>query len=254
MAETNLELITQYLKDSLMLSTPLIENDPAFESVNNSLPSIIKLSALTVGKTDIEELTPDEINIVVLKSLYTIYMRLAVAVAPEYDVSAEQVTFKKGDRVYHYTSLADKIKEQLDETIANSPAEVKNLIIRSRDGSLRNYNLSTEQTIKFKVNSSNVYSFEVEWNRYDMTKGNFYKYSLMYSKEPIYDEYAEEKLRDGSDVTRFDFYDIKRTKYRLTDLEPDTEYYLVIVFYGRDLANTVSQITAKTLSEDDIHG
>ena len=52
----------------------------------------------------------------------------------------------------------------------------------------------------------------------------------MYSKEPIYDEYAETKLRDGLDITKFDFYDIKRLKYRLTDLEADTSYYIVIVF------------------------
>ena len=69
----------------------------------------------------------------------------------------------------------------------------------------------------------------------------------MYSKEPIYDEYAETKLRDGLDITKFDFYDIKRLKYRLTDLEADTSYYIVIVFYSRDGSFTASEITGKTL-------
>ena len=49
--------------------------------------------------------------------------------------------------------------------------EVKDIILRARDGSLRNYKLSQEQTIKFKINSTNVYSFELEWNRYDMSEG-----------------------------------------------------------------------------------
>lgn len=247
MADSNLELITQYLIDSLMLSTPSIENDPAFASVEKSIPTIIKMSMVSIGKDNAEELTSEEINIVILKCLHTIYLRLALAVAPEYDASTEQVTFKKGDRVYHYTSLADKIKEELDEAISNSTVEVKDIILRARDGSLRNYKLSQEQTIKFKINSTNVYSFELEWNRYDMSKGNFYKYTLMYSKEPIYDEYAETKLRDGLDITKFDFYDIKRLKYRLTDLEADTSYYIVIVFYSRDGSFTASEITGKTL-------
>ena len=158
MADSNLELITQYLIDSLMLSTPSIENDPAFASVEKSIPTIIKMSIVSIGKDNAEELTSEEINIVILKCLHTIYLRLALAVAPEYDASTEQVTFKKGDRVYHYTSLADKIKEELDEAISNSPVEVKDIILRARDGSLRNYKLSQEQTIKFKINSTNVYS------------------------------------------------------------------------------------------------
>ena len=99
--EDKLQDLIKYLEDSLVLSTPLIENDPSYQQIKDNIPSIIEMSLMGMGKSVDDELTPKEKYLVVLKSLYVLYMRLATASAPEFDVSAEQVSIKKGDRFIH---------------------------------------------------------------------------------------------------------------------------------------------------------
>ena len=146
----NMQLIVSYLTDSLMLSTPLIENDPAYLQLKDSIPSIINMALVSLGKDDVEELNKHEILLVVLKSLHTIYLRLAMSTAPEFDVSAEQVSFKKGDRFFHYTELAKNVAEQLDKE-ENSAVEVLDVRVSTKNGSIRNYNLAVDQKIGLKT-------------------------------------------------------------------------------------------------------
>lgn len=242
---TKLELLLSYLEDSLMLSTPLIENDPAFQQIKEDIPSIIEMSMISLGKENFDELSNKEIHLVCLKSQYTIYLRLATASAPEFDVSAEQVSFKKGDRFFHYTSLAEKISTEL-KTLEIGDVEVVQVVIGARNGTIRNYNLSKPQNLNFKVNSVNPYSVELSWKMYNTSLGQFKKYTLMYSEKPIYDEYAIPKFRSGNDVKVLDFYDIKRTKLRLSDLKPNTKYYLVLTFHSRDGGSSTEQIEVQT--------
>ena len=69
----------------------------------------------------------------------------------------------------------------------------------------------------------------------------------MFSETPIYDEYSVPKIRSGNDVSVKDFYDIKRTKYRLENLKPNTTYYLVLVFHSRDGNQSIECIEVETL-------
>ena len=51
----------------------------------------------------------------------------------------------------------------------------------------------------------------------------------MYSEIPIYDEYAIPKVREGNDIIKLDFFDIRRTKLRLMDLEAGKKYYILLI-------------------------
>lgn len=246
-----LDFLVDYLTDSLMLSTPLIKNDPAYQHLEDSIPSIICMSMLSLGKDDIEELSATELNLLGLKSLYTIYLRLATVTAPEFDVSAEQVSFKKGDRFFHYTSLAEKVAEQIQSAELSSYVEVADIRISSRNGTIRNYNLSRSQNLNFRTNKVTSYSAELEWKMFNLSFGEFYKYTLMYSESPIYDEYSVPSIRSGNDVFVQDFYDIKRTKYRLSNLKSNHTYYLVLIFHNRDGNKSIEQIEVTTLKAYD---
>ena len=243
----NMQLIVSYLTDSLMLSTPLIENDPAYLQLKDSIPSIINMSLVSLGKDDVEELNKHEILLVVLKSLHTIYLRLAMSTAPEFDVSAEQVSFKKGDRFFHYTELAKNVAEQLDKE-ENSAVEVLDVRVSTKNGSIRNYNLAVDQKIGLKVNTVTDHSIELEWKMFNLTYGEFNNYTLMYSEIPIYDEYAIPRVREGNDIIKLDFFDIRRTKLRLMDLEAGKKYYILLIFRNRDGHKTYEQIEVETLS------
>lgn len=240
------EVLIEYLTDSLMFRSPLIKRDPAFMQIEDNLPSIINMSLLSIGKEDVEELTPQEMSFISLKCLHTIYMRLAVASAPEFDVTTEQVAFKKGDRFFHYTSLAENVAAEIDKAGYGSFLEVVDVRLSSRNGTIRNYNLSRTQKTNFKTNSIRPHSIELEWKMFNLSYGDFRKYTLMYSENPIYDEYNSPQIRQGNDIRVFDFYDIKRTKYRLNDLTSGTRYYLVIIFEGRDGGKSIEQLEVLT--------
>lgn len=249
--------ITDYLNNSLMLSTPLISNDPAYQQLQGDMQSIIDMSLLSMGKEDAETLTPSEQYIVGLKCLYTIYLRLATSSAPEFDVSAEQVSFKKGDRFFHYTSLADKVAEELED-VESSTVEIADIRISSRNGTLRNYNLSQSQKVNLKANVVTDHSAELSWNMFSLTYGEFYKYTLLYGKSEIYDEYSIPRIKKDKGTFIKDFYDIKRTKLRISELDADTKYYVVVIFHNRDGGKSIEQIdfqTEKPPEEDtDIFG
>ena len=105
--DTTKDLLVSYLIDSLMLSAPLISQDPAFAQLQEDIPKIVEQSAKRLGKT-VEEITPDEEYIVILYAKLEIFQRLALAVAPEFDVTVEQASFKKGNRFFHYTAFSKK--------------------------------------------------------------------------------------------------------------------------------------------------
>ena len=65
--EDKLQNLIEYLEDSLVLSTPLIENDPSYQQIQYSIPSIIEMSLMGIGKSVDDELTPKEKYLVVLK-------------------------------------------------------------------------------------------------------------------------------------------------------------------------------------------
>ena len=248
MAE-KLDVLTEYLTDSLMFSSPLIKNDPAFMQIEDTLPSIINMALLSMGKENVEELTSQELHFASLKCLHTIYMRLAVASAPEFDATAEQVAFKKGDRFFHYSALAENVAAEIEKAGLNNTLEVVNVRITSRNGTIRNYNLSRSQKTNLVANSVRKNSVELEWKMFNLSFGEFRNYTLMYSEAPIYDEYASPRIRHGNDITVLDFFDIKRTKYRLVDLKSNTTYYVLIIFHNRDGGKSVEQIEVTTLVE-----
>lgn len=243
--EDKLQDLIKYLEDSLVLSTPLIENDPAYQQIKESIPSIIEMSLMGMGKAVDEELTPKEKYLVVLKSLYVIYMRLATSSAPEFDVSAEQVSFKKGDRFFHYTSLAEKAQADIEKA-EQSDIECADITISTRNGTIRNYNLSKGQSVNLQAGTVNPTSVELSWNMFNLGYGEFRKYVLMYSTELIYDEYSVPVLRQENDVETISFRDIKRTKYRLMNLSPSTKYYIVMVFYNMDGHKSIEQVEIQT--------
>ena len=218
--DTTKDLLVSYLIDSLMLSAPLISQDPAFAQLQEDIPKIVEQSAKRLGKT-VEEIIPDEEYIVILYAKLEIFQRLALAVAPEFDVTVEQASFKKGNRFFHYTALAQEVQTELETNASIYTVIVKPVTVATKDGTIRNYNLSREQPVKLSIDLVSDNSIELSWNKFDLSYGNFKRYSLYYG------------------LTTQMFYDINRTKYRLNNLSANTNYYIVLVFEGRNGAKSL---------------
>lgn len=236
--DTTKDLLVSYLTDSLMLSAPLINQDPAFAQLQEDMPKIVEQSAKRLGKT-VEEITPDEEYIVILYAKLEVFQRLALAVAPEFDVTVEQASFKKGNRFFHYTALAQEVQTELETNASIYTVIVKSVTVATKDGTIRNYNLSREQTVKLSIDSVGTNSIELSWNKFDLSYGEFRRYALYCGLEPMYDEYADTILDISKALTTQMFYDINRIKYRLNNLSANTTYYIVLVFEGRNGAKSL---------------
>ena len=162
-----------------------------------------------------------------------------MAVAPEFDVTVEQASFKKGNRFFHYTALAQEVQTELETNANIYTVIVKPVTVTTKDGTIRNYNLSREQPVKLSIDLVSDNNIELSWNKFDLSYGDFKRYSLYYGLEPMYDEYADTVLDISKALTTQMFYDINRTKYRLNNLSANTTYYIVLVFEGRNGAKSL---------------
>lgn len=228
--------LEKFLIDSLMLSSPLISSDPAFQQLSDDIPSILEQCYRRMGK---EELSQEEEYLLILYCKLEIYQRLALAVSLEYNTTVEQASFKKGDRFYHYTSLADSVRAEIKDNISLYTVYAKDVTIKSKNGSVRNYNLSKEQEVKLVAD--NVYSDKIElsWSPFSSDSGGFDSYSLYCGQKPLYDEYGQDKFVLSNAEKSYTFFDIKRTKFRIENLLPNTKYYLMVVVKNRNGAKSL---------------
>lgn len=241
--------LVDYLTNSLMLDTPMISDDPAYQQLEGTIPSIIEMAMLSLDKDNVDDLSSKEIRFVVLKTMYTLYLRLAVATAPEFDASAEQVTFKKGNRFNHYITLADRVKKELEDELSGNyfnVIEFADVRLASRDGKRRNYNLSETQAVKLQVDNVGTNTVEISWKMFDTFFGSFAKYTLMVGQDLIYDEYAVPKLQVTDKTMVKEFFDIKRTKFRVSQLNEGEHYYIALMMTGTNGAQSIQQVEVTT--------
>lgn len=241
---TSIDLET-YLNDSLMMSTPLISDDPAYEQLSYSLGSILEQSARRIGK-DLDSITVEEEYLVILYSKLEIFQRLAIATAPEFDVTLEQSSFKKATRFQHYSALAKAVQEEINSSPSIYTLVSKPVTVAQYNGSRRNYNLSKSQNIELEVKTLTSNTVDIVWTKFDTNLGSFYKYKLLYGTKEIYDEFEDVPLDTSRADVVYDFFDINRTSYRLKGLQSNTKYYVVLVAYSKAMAKSIALLEVLT--------
>lgn len=240
------ERLVSYLTESLMLTSPTIVEDPSFKAISESLESIVEQSARRIGK-DISEIVVDEEYILILYAKLEIYQRLALAVAPEFDVTLEQSSFKKATRFTHYTELAKQIQDEIATNPSIHVIVNKPITIASRDGYLRNYTLAKAQPIEVNVVNKTNNTVDIDWTRFNTDLGRLYRYRVLYSKEPLYDEFEDKPLKVEKAEKVLDFYDINKTKHRIKGLEPNTHYYIVVEVTSKARASSIALTEVDTV-------
>ena len=74
------ETVINFITNGLMLTTPLIEKDPAYEALSDSLIDTVEVVALT-NSIEIDNMTPLEMKKLLLLVKIELYTRLALASA-----------------------------------------------------------------------------------------------------------------------------------------------------------------------------
>lgn len=218
--------ISTYLRASI--NTPLMQADPCYIFIASDVENIVNQVVKELGYNSVIEVPVEEENFLILLAKKELYWRFATAIAPSYDLETEFTKLVKSKRFDHYFKLLSAIISEIDK----SPSSIKvaDVTLRSREGSARNYVLS--QSIETGATLSNITQTSVciDWIGFNSSKGTLVYYDILLGTEEMYDEYSDLVVDYSKAQKRINIIDAKRTKYRITDLTPNTKYYIVIVY------------------------
>lgn len=241
--------------------SPLLIQDPVYIDLvtNGGVEEIISQKVRDNGYT-VTTLPVEYEKRIILESKREIYLRLATNTAPEFDMEERYTKILRGQRFDHYIKLWDAVNKEIQYIDKNERELTQGeLVLRNRDGSLRNYNLSSEFPFTAKVEATTSTTVDLSWDMFDATKQGFDAYKVFVGNVPIYDEYYTEytssyvgieTINKGIDTTKLlAFYllqDIKRTKFRVKGLTPSTKYYIVVRAISSNGSIATQELTATT--------
>jgi hypothetical protein len=253
MALTELEKSrVDYLRNSVRLQAPESETDPAYVFSDDDLFAILETVIPSHNpKYTTESLPSTEFHFAILLAKKEIYYRLATSTAPFYPLQAEGASLQKNVRFDHYLALVKQVEDDYRNSVAiakeNQFGEVQTFeaLAQGKHFSLRNYNLSSNPTVKANVDMITSTTVNVDWTKFDGAL--FLDYRIFVEPAPIIDEYAEHPLSNSIEA-KFRATDIHRTKYRITGLKPNSNYYVCVVSRDRNGLYGYHEQMVRTLS------
>lgn len=246
----NKEDLIKYLRQSLKLQDPEIENDPDYKFEDTELLDIIKMVMLSRDPSfTFDNLPEGEIPLIMILCKKEIFWRLATSSAPYYPISAEGATLQKNVRFDHYLALIKQLESEYQYTlslgnhidISKSQGE---LIIDSRYFSHRNRVLAKDIQIKLNVDRVTTNSIDISWSVNNLNKTRFYKYIVYLDTKPVVDFYEDEVVREDAKLKEYN--DVRRNKTRLKDLEDNTTYYIALEVQEQNGLRAFNQIKVVT--------
>ena len=228
--------LTSLLEKSI--NTPLLVADPAYIAIKADLASIVSFYA--------SRYTNEEL--ILLYSKKEVYLRLATAVAPSYDLEAQFTKLTKSVRFDHYFKLVNMVQAEIT---ANSElyTEVQHadVVMESRDGGARNYYLDNLQTGTLTISNITSSTVDLDWTCFDTSSSNFSHYDVYLSTSVMYDPYEEVELKLNVAEKSYRLVDIFKNKLRVKDLSSATKYYVVLVYYAKSGRKTIVSSSFTTL-------
>lgn len=230
-----------YLRSSLRLQAPDVETDPAYKFTDDELFAVLETVAPAHSVTHTIDTMPNsEMYFVMLLAKKEIFYRLATSTAPFYPLSAEGAKLEKNVRFDHYLALIKEINKEYEDAMkrfasedggdigVGGEIEVHQVKLWGKPYANRYFSLTDAPTISVELSGITEGSVNVDWTKYSENTGNrFLRYLVFYDTVPIYDEYSISPIPIH---VKPDFVveDIRRTKLRITELMPDTTYYVLV--------------------------
>lgn len=217
--------LSESLKKSI--NTPILQLDPAFMAIVADVDNII-LQQLNQFSCSLADLPVHEEGHLLLLAKKEVYWRLATATAPNFDLETEFTKLVKSKRFDHYFKLIGLIQIEIDKY--PSTITFAEVTMRSREGTARNYALAKAISTGVTISGITSNSVNLDWVAFDTAKGTLSYYDVLISTIPIYDPYADSVLEVAKAEKRISITDVKRTKYRITNIAPSTHYFVTIVY------------------------
>lgn len=259
----NIKELVEYLKTSLFIIDPetgnTINDDPEFVALSDShLEHVLKVAMSNVNsRKSIEEIEPIDVYPVVLLARREIYYTLATKSAPLYDMSvagsAGASSIMRNQRFNHYMKLVEGVNDEYKLYMSTgqggralqSSDVIGEVLLPSRYYTPRNYTLANKPTIKLQIDT--IYPEEVEIHWKGIQVDRFKQYKIYLGEETsIIDKYGGSLIKKGSRLidTITDFH-IRH--FRVSNLKPNTEYYIAIVIEELNGLKGYNELTFTTV-------
>lgn len=256
------EQMIQFLRRSVYVQDPsgATAQDKQYLSMTDEDLILYLNVAMSRNFSDVpslEFLPEDDLYPVILLAKKELYYTLAVKEAPLYDMGADNNNYlKRSQRFDHYMALLKQANDEYDDWLENGGADAL--------GTVQSYNITISDRYNTRYNYENGYvpkvtlyagtltssSIEVWWNVKHISR--FYRYKVYISKKPVVDLYQTDRKLHVSDSATLlaEIKDIHQTKIRVTDLEPETEYYLAVQASTMAGLSGYAQLNFTTDTED----
>ena len=244
----------QYLRTGVVVQDPIDPNtgaDPAFLSLTDDQLTLIisvGVSKEMPGCTNIAYVPDSNLYGALLLIRKELYYTLAVYSAPKYDISAEEIAIKKGQRFNHYYQLIQQIDKEyqnylengggsgtIDGNSINSLGTLQSVdvLLESRQFSQRYKDLGIKPIVSAFVSEITDTSALLDWSVYNL---RHYVSTWIYISTsriilPYLDTISIDPLEKHSNINRL--------STMFLNLLPDTTYYAAVV------VNTKSGISGR---------
>lgn len=251
MATKKLEkyLVAEFIRGSVVSDNNGLY-DPEFNP--DDLEDILSIVARAHECDATEGIPDDKLRLIILACKKELYHRLAVKSAPLYTVNTENINLNKQQRFMHYYYLIQAVDLEYRDLLnrgIGSEIVTGEILIDGKYTSRRNYEHSKAPTVTLTLDQAYLTKLEISWTQFDTSGNNkFGGYFIYISNIPIIDIYNTDNIISTKATLVASIYDIFSTRYRLENLEPDTEYYIAVISQDRNSRVGHSELLVRTLA------
>lgn len=243
------------LRKSLSLQDPSIEIDEAYKYTDDELWDITEQAVLEHnGEYTLTSIPSHEVHFILMLCKKEIYFHLATATAPFYPIKAEGAELRKDVRFDHYIKLVSEISKEYANTwnlfSQNMPMSKEGgnqgeTFIQSRHYSTRTIQQAKGIPINLVIDKIESTSLCLSWDKFNVIDGQFSQYNVYYSTQPIYDKY--DNVVSTLAVKSANIADIHRNIARISNLQPNTLYYVLVSSEDMNGIKSYDELSATTL-------
>ena len=248
MKYTKTEVI-DYLRRSLALDKSSVNTDPAYVFSDDNLWNILEtVVGIHNPKYTMETLPKAELQFVILLARKEVYYRLASASAPFYPLEAEGASLRKDIRFEHYYKLIKLVTDEYFISWAEFDSKTNHVVntydvtIASKHLSARNYRLAQSPEIELEAVKLHTDWIGIQWTK--PTVGVFSHYDVYIHESLIMDVFTEEIDPKANHILTE--YDIHKTKLKITGLNPNTKYNILVISHDINGLYGATEIEATT--------
>lgn len=233
------------------MTDPSIETDEAYIFEDDDLWDALLMQIPLHNPLYTESNFPEkETPFIILLTKKEIYFRLATSTAPFYPLEAEGAKLRKDFRFEHYMTLIRQTEKTYDKAwdkfvLSGGTISVSDILLPNNHFSIKNYEKANIPEITLTLSNITSSTVNLDWTKFSVNGGSFWKYEVYISKSSIYDEY--ENTYSDEAVKVEEFIDIHRVKARLKNLEEKTTYHVLLASYDINGLKGIHELEFTTL-------